>query len=127
MGDERRQFVRLDTNLAVTYKVLPSSVPERLEATKTKNVSEGGLCVFLNQRLPVGTPMEFQINLPGRDKPAAFTGEITWCEEFEVVGKTQRERVVQAGVRFVFIHPKDREALMQHVILSLQVPKRPPL
>lgn len=119
MGDERRQFVRLDTTLPVMYKVLPSSVPERLEATQTKNVSEGGLCVFLKEKLPAGTPMEFLVTLPGRPKPAAFTAEVIWCEVSEVAGTS---KVIQAGVRFVFINPKDREALMQHAILNLRVP-----
>lgn len=122
---ERRQFVRLDTMLAVKYRVLPSSIPE--QATQTKNISGGGLCVFLEERLPVGAPLEVQITLPGREKPAVFTAEVIWCEESEMVGSPRRERIIQAGVQFVFIHPKDREAIMQHVILNLQAsgPKPP--
>lgn len=119
MGEERRQFVRLDTNLSVTYKVLPSSVPERIEATRTVNISEGGLCIFLSEKLPQGTPLEILVKLPGRDKPAAFTAEVTWCQESAVVGKAP---IIQAGIRFVFINPKDRDALLQHAILNLQVP-----
>lgn len=117
--EERRQFVRLDTTLPVTYRVLPSHT---LQETNTKNVSGGGVCVFLKGRLPVGTPLEVQITLPGRATPATFTAEVIWCEEFEVVGGAKHERAIHAGVRFVFIHPKDREAIMQHVILSLQAP-----
>ena len=116
--EERRQFVRLDTTLPVTYRVLPASAAK---ATTTKNISGGGLCVFLKERLPSGTPLEVQVTLPGRDKPTTFTAEVTWCEEYEVVG-AKRERMVQAGVKFVFIHPADQDAIMQHVILNLHVP-----
>lgn len=118
--EERRQFVRLDTTLAVKYRVLPSSIPE--QATHTKNIGGGGLCVFLKERLPVGTPLEVQITLPGREKPAVFTAEVIWCEESEMVGSPRRERAIHAGVRFVFIHPTDQDAIMQHVILNLKAP-----
>lgn len=121
--EDRRQFVRLDTTLAVSYRVLPSSV---VQTAHTKNISGGGLCVFLSERLPLGTPLELQITLPARAQPATFTAEVVWCEEFEVIGET-RARSIQAGVRFVFIHPNDREAIMQHVILSLHVPGPQPL
>lgn len=120
--DERRQFVRLDTTLPVSYRVLPARPSEPQQPAQTKNVSEGGLCVFLKERLPAGTRLEVQVTLPGREKPAAFTAEVTWCEEFEVVGKTQREQVIQAGAKFISIDPKDHEAIMQHAILSLRVP-----
>ncbi|MBI4323081.1 MAG: PilZ domain-containing protein [Candidatus Omnitrophica bacterium] len=120
-GEERRQFVRLDTTLPVSYRVLPSTA---MKASTTKNISGGGLCVFLNERLAPGTPLEVAVQLPDRPKPICFTGEVAWCEEYEVVGKIQRSRAIQAGVKFVYFSPKDQEAIMQHVILSLPSPTR---
>ncbi len=119
-GEERRQFVRLDTTLPVTYRVLPSTTAN---TSTTRDIGGGGICVFLRQRLSVGTPLEVEVQLQNRPKPICFTGEVVWCEEYEVVGKTQRSRAVQAGVKFVYINSKDQETIMQHVILSLQSPK----
>lgn len=120
-GQERRQFVRLDTTLPVTYRVLPALTAQ---ATTTRNIGGGGICVFLRQRLSVGTPLELEVQLPNHPKPICFTGEVVWCEEYEVVGKTPRSRAIQAGVKFVYFNPKDREAIMQHVILNLPPPPR---
>ena len=121
---ERRRFVRLDTTLPVTYRVLPSSTAQ---VATTKDIGGGGICVFLTQRLSVGTPLEIEVRLPNRPTPVCLTGEVVWCEEYEVVGKTERNRAIQAGVRFVYFDPKDQEAIMQHVILSLpSVPPRSP-
>ena len=119
--EERRQFVRLDTRLDVNYSILPSG---QSQPTVSKNVSGGGICLFLKQSVPVGTRLQVAMKLPGRDAPAHFTGEVVWCETYEMIGRTERQRSVEAGVRFVEIAPADQTAIMQHVILQLQ-PNRP--
>jgi hypothetical protein len=80
--------------------------------------------VFLSQRLSLGTPLEVEVQFPNRPKPIYFTGEVVWCKEYEVVDKSQRSRVIQAGVKFVYIHLKDQETIMQHVTLNLPPPPR---
>ena len=115
--DERRQFVRLDTRLAVTYRVLPKA--PTVSAT-TKDISGGGLCVLLDEPLKIGTAVQIEIALPDRKRPIAFTGEVVWCEQYRVIGKSQQYQSVMAGVKFVKIRPTDQQAIMQHVILSMQ-------
>lgn len=66
--------------------------------------------------------MEINIALPERQQPIRFTGEVVWCEQYDVIGATGRTRTVQAGVRFVDITPDDQEAIAQHVILALNKP-----
>jgi hypothetical protein len=51
-----------------------------------------------------------------------FTCEVIWCEQYEMIGKSQHTRSVEAGVKFLQINPEDRDAIMHHVILSLQPP-----
>ncbi len=120
--DERRQFVRIDTRLEVQYTLLPSG---RAKASVTKNVSAGGICLFAEQRLPIGQVLQVSLKLLGREQPVNFTGEVRWCEEYETIGKTTRQRSIEAGVQFVEIAPQDRDAIMQHVILSVQPPRTP--
>lgn len=117
--DERRAFVRLDTRLDVSYTVLPTGAALH---SVTKNVSGSGICVFTNTDLPPGTRLQVAMKLPGREQPVNFIGEVVWSDAYEVIGKTQRRRSVEAGIQLVEIAPQDREALMQHVILSLKPP-----
>jgi len=121
--EERRQFVRLDTRLEVTYTELPSG---KSRQGTTKDISGGGICLFAEKVLPAGTRLQVAVKLPDRESPVHFTGEVVWSEAYEVIGKTQRQRAVEAGVRFVEIAPGDRDAIMRHVILSLKQPGTTP-
>ena len=116
---ERREFVRLDTRLDITYSVLPSDAPK---PAVTKDIGGKGICLFLDRELPAGTRLQVAMNLPGRTEPVHFTAEVVWCEAYEVIGKSERTRAVEAGVRFIEIAPQDQEAVRQHVILTLKQP-----
>jgi len=115
--EERRRFVRLDTRLPVTYRVLPSA---KAKQSVTKDIGGGGVCVFVSELLTPGTHLQVEIAVPDQERPIAFTGEVVWCEQYEIIGKTQRERSVEAGVKFVQIDPNDQHAIMRYVILILQ-------
>ena len=115
--EERRKFVRLDTRLPVSYQVMrgPAS-----KGSLSSDISGGGVCLFLSEPLKPGTILSVEVTLPEQARRIAFTGEVIWCEQYEVIGKTQRERSVEAGVKFIQIEPPDQQAIMRHVILSLQ-------
>ena len=113
---EQRQFARLDTRIETTCRAVATAP---LQRAVTKNISAGGICIFLEQELAPGTHLEIAMTLPGQTKPIIFTGEVVWSEAYEVISKTQRKRSVEAGIRFVDIKPKARETLLQHVILAV--------
>ncbi len=115
--EERRQFVRLDTRLPMAYRVLPSS---RSVQAVTKDISGSGICLFVSEPLAKGTNLQVDITLPDRERPITFTGEVVWCEECQIIGKTRHERSVEAGLRFLQIDPRDQQAIMNYVILSLR-------
>ena len=115
--EERRRFVRLDTRLEIAYTVLPA---ERAKQGATKNVSGGGICLFSDKELAPGTRLQIAMKLPDREQPAHFVAEVIWSEAYEVIGKTERQRAVENGVRFIEISPQDQDAIMRHVILTLQ-------
>ena len=115
--EERRQFVRLDTRLDVSYTVLPAA---QAQQTVTKGVGGGGFCFFSDRELKPGERLQVAMKLPNREQPVNCIAEVVWCEPYEVIGKTGRQRSVEVGVRFLQIAPQDQDAVMQHVILSLK-------
>jgi len=121
--EERRRFVRLDTRLDVTYTVLPAA---QTQQATTKDISGGGICLFSDRALQPGDHLQVAMKLPDREAPVNFIAEVVWSESYEMIGKGGRQRSVEVGVRFVEIAPQDQDAVMQHVILSLQPPRRPP-
>ena len=121
--EERRKFVRCPALAEVTYTVLPSGATQR---TVSKDIGGGGVCFFADKALTPGTQLQVAMKAPGWEQPVHFTAEVVWSEPYEVVGKTERQRAVEVGVRFLEIAPQDQEAVMQHVILTfLSPPPRP--
>ena len=119
--EERRKFVRLDTRLDVSYTELPQTA---VQHTRTKDIGGGGICLFAEKAMTPGTRLQVSMKLPDREEMVHFTAEVVWSEEYEVIGKTQRQRAVEVGVRFLEVAPQDQEAIMRHVILMLQPQQR---
>ena len=118
--EERRQFVRLDTRLEIQYSLLPSEAPQ---PAITKDISGRGICLFAENELTPGTRLQVAMKLPGREKPVNFTAEVVWCEAYEMIGKSERQRSVEVGVPFIEVSPEDQEAVMQYVILTHKQPR----
>ena len=119
---ERRQFVRLDTRLDTTYTVSTTGTTSR---TAIKNISGGGICLIMDEVLAPGTRLQMVVKLPDTEQSTQFLGEVVWSEPYEIIGKTERRRAVEAGIRFVEISPADHAVVMRYVILSLQ-PRQSP-
>ena len=117
--EERRQFVRLDTRLEMSYNVLPAA---KAQPTVSKNIGGGGICIFSDQVLEPGTRLNVSMKLPDQPRVIAFIGEVIWSEPYEVIGQTQRQRAVEVGLQFVEIADQDRDAILQHVILTFKPP-----
>ncbi len=78
----------------------------------TKNISGGGICVFMDRRMAPTTRLRIQLDVPGRDAPCQFTGEVVWCEEYPK--PVDGGPAVLVGVKFVEIDPSDQEAIMRY-------------
>ena len=117
--EERREFVRLDTRLDIQYALLPHEAPK---TSMTKDISGGGICLFADKELAAGTLLQVSMKIPGKEQPVNFTAEVVWSETYETIGKSERQRAVEMGVRFIEISPQDQEAIMKHVILTYKQP-----
>ena len=115
--EERRKFVRLDTRLNISYSVLSAGEVKR---TVAKNIAGDGLCIISEQLLSIGSRLQVVMKLPDREKEINFVAEVVWSEAYELIGKSERRKAAESGLRFVEISPEDKEAIMQHVILSLR-------
>jgi c-di-GMP-binding flagellar brake protein YcgR len=117
---EQRQFVRLDTRLEIQYTVLPAADGR---GSLTKDVSAGGICFFSERVLAPATRLQVTMRVPGREQPIRFSAEVVWSERYEIIGRARREEAVEIGAQFLEIAPADRDAIMQHVILNLRMPR----
>ena len=71
MSEERRTLQRYSVNDQIALEMLDG---ERLRTQAfLKNYSVKGLCVFLDQALPVGSPVSLRI------AQVLMLGEVVWC------------------------------------------------
>jgi len=77
---EKRSHERFSASLEVRYKILDWNEPF---LSKTKNVSEGGICVLMDAALKPGTPLEleFQDSAGKSKKTILVAGTVVWSKE----------------------------------------------
>jgi c-di-GMP-binding flagellar brake protein YcgR len=60
----RREYIRLDKSVVISYKEAGSS--EGYDMTSTKDISKGGTFFFSNVNYPAGTELELLVSFPFR-------------------------------------------------------------
>lgn len=113
--DERRRYVRLDTRLQISYTVLQKEKETRV--SETMDISGGGIRVLLLDPVPLNAPLQLTIALPDNSKPIVCFGKVVWVEEFSVLSDKKENRF-ETGVAFTDIDSKDRDRIIQYVILG---------
>ncbi|MEW6008920.1 MAG: PilZ domain-containing protein [Candidatus Omnitrophota bacterium] len=107
---EQRRFPRLDVRVKVEYQVLDST-QDKIKSF-TKNVSQGGICLFLNSFLDKGTLLDLKLFMPDKKEPILATGKIAWVEKFEV-GDSKEE--IEGGIEFINISDEDRRRIAKYI------------
>ena len=101
-GKERRKHLRAD----FPCKILVGS-PVRLLASHTSNISEGGLGVFLEEKLAKYTIVGLELYVE-KGRPLKCKGRVIWINE--AVNPLEREAVMyETGIEFTDIGDYDRE------------------
>jgi hypothetical protein len=72
---QKRKYLRKDLSTSVNYRILKPSG----DVGMTQNVSEGGLCLVLNNELPPGTILEVKFEIPDDTaKKVESFAEVVW-------------------------------------------------
>lgn len=112
---QRRRFFRLECSLPVKYRLRVS--PENDKNNKAPfletiacNLSGGGIGLLLEEKLEAGSYIECRIfNDIGTE--ISFIGQIIRCVKNEIESKFK----YRAGIAFVKIDYKDREAIVRYI------------
>ncbi len=113
--EERRKFVRLNTNVDVKWaKITPDKEGATGDLSKTKNISGGGICLTVyGKNVDIGDILDMEIDLPTK-KTIKVRGRVAWVGEFEIVGG-RHEKNYDLGVEFLEIDEEDRIEINQFV------------
>ncbi|MCG3175974.1 MAG: hypothetical protein MOGMAGMI_00912 [Candidatus Omnitrophica bacterium] len=98
---ERRKYMRFNTPMDVEYRTL--TLNPIFGKALAKDLSREGVRFGVKQSIPVGTPVEICLNVPGDNLPVFATGKIAWADGFE------------AGVKLTKIQQRDRLRVLEYV------------
>ena len=110
-GEERRLHVRLQHNIDVEYKV---EKEPHLKLGKGCDISEGGMKILLDEKLPKGSIIDLKLVIPESGKTIELEGEIIWTKDAPEI-KDDGKRHFYSGMRFVGIRQPHELLLSQYL------------
>jgi c-di-GMP-binding flagellar brake protein YcgR len=113
-----RKYQRLSFDVEFKHWVLSAPSPKSKEI-RGKNISAGGLCMVILEKLKIGTLLKLEFSLPEADKPVIAKGKVVWVEEPNIYS-TVTHVSHDCGIEFVDISPQDRENISNHVMLNIR-------
>ena len=110
---EKRKFIRLNAYVDVAWaKTTVSHPSSAIQGDKSKNISEGGLCLNIGEAVNAGDVLDLMIKLPNQ-KTLRSKGRVQWVKESQVVTKRY-----DVGLEFLDISAQDREEMKAFVLRS---------
>jgi len=103
---ERRKYPRFSIDLPIEYYPVPSTAPQ---PGRTVNASEGGLLVYLPQRMEVGRRLKVKLffHSGSNMNTIEMTAEVVWIDMHLETGWGD----YRMGLQFIDISPEDLKSL----------------
>ena len=110
MEKERRKFKRFDAYMSVRYQ-LPGSTgsDEGKGIALSKDLSREGLKFNSPTRLPEGTTLNLELDIPDDPKPVRTTGKIVWAHTTQ-----GQDQGFDVGIRFLTMDPVDKFRVLDY-------------
>ncbi|MFA6143046.1 MAG: PilZ domain-containing protein [Candidatus Omnitrophota bacterium] len=111
-GKERREHFRFEKSLNVSYAV--EKKQHLKNSGKTVDISEGGMKLLLDEKLPISTIVDLKVTLPNSRKFAEVEGEVIWSEEVKEIDPSGK-RLFHSGIRFLAVKEPSNGKLAEYV------------
>lgn len=109
--EEKRRFIRLDVGVDVKWKKLYDEIFDGTSINK--DISEGGICLIIEEKLQIGDRLQLEIGLPSK-KNITAVGKVAWVSEYGVIYDNHK-RNYDTGVEFMEIEETDRQEISTFV------------
>ena len=108
--EEQRAFPRLSLACEIEFTISTSDSTETSEKikSKTKDISQGGICLITRSPLKEGDVLNLTIRLLGEEKPFKVKGRVVWTQVFEI----GNQKGYDNGIEFTEI-PEDNRAIIE--------------
>lgn len=109
---ERRKSPRFNATLEVKYQLLKN--PKPTPPAKSKNISEGGICISAYEMLPTNSLIHLDIVIPTSNQPITIKGRVAWREEVSTIDEDGR-RTFLTGIEFFDLDKHQKENLLNYI------------
>ena len=106
--NEKRKHTRLGVYHLVKYRLV-SELDKGEFLTSIKDISDGGLCLRTNEKLPISSMIQLYINFPSFPKPVSSLAKVVWVNQ---VGKMNK---YDTGIQFSDIEEALRSEIARRV------------
>lgn len=119
--EERRKDVRLSHDAEIEYNV---EKKPHLKSGKSLNISEGGMKLLLDDKLPVGAIVDLKMYLPGKNEMVDVEGEVVWTNDADIKDPSGK-RYFHSGIKFLAVKESSQTQLADYIKNLGRALKRP--
>ena len=110
----KRIYKRLEDLVDIEFMSTASEATTIIR-TKARDISAGGVKVFLNHPLQAALKMQLSITLPHTKKVLKAEAEVVTSELIGVVGDRGEEKLFETRFKFIKIDPDVKNAITKYV------------
>lgn len=103
---EKREFIRLNANIKIKYKILFRG---KKKETLSKNISGGGIKLFLNEKLEVNALLKLELKIPKHPELISAEAIVVWVEKSRILPK------FNTGIKFTKIEPISKARIFKYI------------
>lgn len=107
---DRRKFLRFPLRLTATYSAENKDEWHRQCSVIDISREGMGLVVTLKEKLPLGCMLKLKIDVPTKEEPVGFTGNLGWIEALE----GDPEFNYKGGIILIAIDSEDKWILLDY-------------
>ena len=114
--EEMRVFPRLSLACDIEYSInSPGTfVNSEKVISKTKDISQGGICLITYTSLRKGDVLNLKFRLKGYDKSIEAVGKVVWTQVFEI----GNQKGYDNGIEFIDI-PEEYKSIIEEFIQNM--------
>jgi hypothetical protein len=106
-----RAFPRLDLSCDIQYSYVGGGMPQGDEKanvlSKSKDLSQGGICMMSTTPLVKGTILSLKFKLHSSDKVLNVIGKVVWTQAFSIGNQMGYDN----GIEFIKVSDEDKKII----------------
>ena len=109
---EKRLFERISVPIKLVYEV--NTRPQIINESISKNISGGGICLSLREKLLPNAQMNLRIEIGSNKDLIILNGKVVWVRRVEILEKEGPNVYYDTGIEFINANPININRLITH-------------